>query len=98
MTTRTNRPGRRVSGRAEFEAAMRAALASPLADVTTTVEVDDVRLLRPDVALVSATKRVTDARSEAADEVPTTGAMTYVVVDEGQGWRIASAQTTPVRA
>jgi uncharacterized protein (TIGR02246 family) len=92
-----NIAGRRVLGRDDLEAAMRGALAGPLADVTTTVDIDDVRFLRPDVALVSCTKHVNDARAEPGDGLPTAGAMSYVVVNPGDRWQIALAQTTPVR-
>lgn len=89
-----NIAGRRVLGRDELAVAMKGALASPLADVTTTVDIDDIRFVRPDVALVSCTKHVQDDRA-GGDRLPTTGTMTYVVVDDGDGWRIALAQTTP---
>jgi uncharacterized protein (TIGR02246 family) len=92
-----NIAGRRVLGRADLAAAMRSAMASPLADVTTTVDIDDIRFLRPDVALVSCTKHVNDARSEPGDELPPAGAMSYIVINSGDGWRIALAQTTPMR-
>jgi uncharacterized protein (TIGR02246 family) len=77
-----NIAGRRVLGREELALAMKHALAGPLADVTTTVDIDDVRFLRPDVAIVSCTKHVRDDRA-GGDELPTTGTMTYVVVDDG---------------
>ena len=93
-----NIAGRRVLGRNDLEAAMRGALASPLADVTTTVDIDDIRFLRPDVALVSCTKHVRDARTDRGDELPASGAMSYIVVNDGAGWRIALAQTTPMRS
>lgn len=92
-----NIAGRRVLGRRDLEAAMRGALASPLADVTTTVDIDDIRFLRPDVALISCTKHVHDARAEPGDELPPAGAMTYVLINGGDRWQIALAQTTPVR-
>jgi uncharacterized protein (TIGR02246 family) len=91
-----NIAGRRVLGRDALGEAMRAALASPLKDVVTTAEVHDVRPLAPDVALVSCTKRVEDARPEPAADLPTVGALTYVVVHSGGRWRVASAQTTPI--
>ena len=94
-TVVVNIAGRRVLGAASLRDAMQAALASPLADVTTTVDVDDVRWLRPDVALVSFPKRVHDARPEGAP-LPTTGALSYVVVRDDGTWRVALAQTTPV--
>lgn len=92
-----NIAGRRVLGRRDLETAMRSALASPLADVTTTVDIDDIRFLRPDVVLVSCTKHVHDARAEPGDELPSAGAMSYVVTNGGDGWQIALAQTTPMR-
>lgn len=92
-----NIAGRRVLGRQDLEAAMRGALASPLAAVTTTVDVDDIRFLRPDVALVSCTKHVHDARAEPGDGIPQAGATTFIVTNGGDGWRISLAQTTPIR-
>jgi uncharacterized protein (TIGR02246 family) len=92
-----NIAGRRVLGRGDLEAAMRAALASPLADVSTAVDIDDVRFLTPDVALVSCTKHVVDGRVEPGDELPTAGAMSYVVVRRAGNWQIALAHTTPIR-
>lgn len=89
-----NIAGRRVLGRSELEVAMKGALASPLAEVTTTVDVDEIRFLRPDVALVSCTKHVHDERA-GGRELPTTGIMTYVVIEGSDGWHIALAQTTP---
>ncbi len=52
--------GRRVLGRDDLREAMASALASPLADVTTTTEIHDIRFVRPDVAIVSCTKHVHD--------------------------------------
>ena len=49
-----NIAGRRVLGRDALRTAMTAALASPLADVTTKVEVVDLRFVGPDVAVVAA--------------------------------------------
>jgi conserved hypothetical protein len=91
-----NIAGRRVLGRDDLEAAMRSALASPLADVTTTVDIEDIRFLRPDVALVSCTKHVNDGRAEPGDVMPADGAMSYVFLNNGDRWQIALAQTTPV--
>jgi uncharacterized protein (TIGR02246 family) len=93
-----NIAGRRVIGRSDLETAMRTALASSLADVTTTVEVDDIRFVRPDVAIVSCTKYVHDAREGDADALPQVGTMSYVVEASSGQWRIALAQTTPLRS
>ena len=91
-----NIAGRRLFGRDEFISAMAGALASPLRDVTTTVETIDVRAVTADVAIVSSTKSVHDGRPEAGDALPQRGAFTYVVVRREGEWRIALAQTTPI--
>jgi len=87
--------GRRVLGRDALRQALEAALATPMAQVTTTAEVDDIRFLRPDVALVSATKHITDGR-DTTERFAAEGKLTYVVVADGDSWRIALAHTTPV--
>lgn len=93
-----NLAGRRVLGREAFAKAMVAGLASPLRDVLTTAEITDIRLVTPDVAIVSCTKTIRDGRSAATTrpEMPATAALTYVSVRSDDGWRIAVAQTTPV--
>jgi uncharacterized protein (TIGR02246 family) len=95
-TVVVNFGGRRVAGKDALRRAMTTALASPLAKVTTTAEVQDIRFVRPDVAIVSATKYVADDRDQA-DTFASKGSMTYVVAnDVDAGWRIALAQTTPI--
>ncbi|WP_019814936.1 SgcJ/EcaC family oxidoreductase [Saccharomonospora saliphila] len=95
-----NIAGRRVLGREAFAEAMRGALTSPLSDVTTSLEVVDIRFATPEVAIVSCVKTVHDNRSDAAahDALPTSGALTYVLTRSQRRWRIAAAQTTPIRA
>ncbi|GAA2826462.1 SgcJ/EcaC family oxidoreductase [Nonomuraea rubra] len=104
-TAIVNIAGRRVTGRDALAEAMKAALESPLADVITRTEVADIRFVRPDVAIVASMKRVFDGRDPKVREDPraalpsASGWLTYVVVKEEDGaWRIASAQTTPIRA
>ena len=77
---------------------MEQALASPLARVVTSTEIHDIRFLRPDVAVVSCTKHVSDERAadDAPDRLPSKGSLTYGVIHEDGQWRIALAQTTPV--
>jgi uncharacterized protein (TIGR02246 family) len=87
--------GRRVLGSGDLRRAMEAALASPLAEVTTTAEIDDIRFVRPDVAIVSCTKHVSDQR-DTTETFATRGSLTYVAVEEEGKWRVALAQTTPV--
>jgi uncharacterized protein (TIGR02246 family) len=92
-----NFPGRRVLGRDALADAMAAALASPLQDVRTSVEIIDIRLATSDVAVVSCIKTVHDARRDASTPLPsTTGALTYVLTRINDSWRIALAQTTPI--
>lgn len=93
-----NIAGRRVLGRDEFGRVMSAALASPLADVRTSVEVVDARPITPDTALVSCIKSVHDLRDEGHAPVPAQGALTYVMTRRDGQWRIACAQTTPLPA
>ncbi|QBI56265.1 SgcJ/EcaC family oxidoreductase [Streptomonospora litoralis] len=94
-----NIAGRRLFGRRAFAEAMGAAVASPLGDVRTRLEVVDIRFAADDVALVSCVKRVHDGRSgaEEVDALPSSGALTYVLTRDDDSWRIALAQTTPVR-
>lgn len=71
-----------------------------IGDVLTTVEIVDMRLAMPDVAIVSCIKTVHDGRSPAdsSKALPSTGALTYVLTRVDGTWRIALAQTTPVLA
>jgi uncharacterized protein (TIGR02246 family) len=89
-----NIAGRRVSGRDALREAMTTALKSPLAKVFTRLEVEDIRLVRPDVALVSCAKYVSDER-DGGPALPTRGSLTLTAVREPDGWKIALAQTTP---
>ena len=98
-TAIVNIAGRRILGRDAFAKAMEAAMTSSLSDVQTSFEVLDVRLATPDVAIVSCVKTVHDNRADgdAASALPSAGALTYVMARDDDGWRIALAQTTPMR-
>lgn len=93
-----NIAGKRVLGRDAFAAAMTAALSSALKSVRTELEIVDIRMATPDVAIVSCVKTVHDDRdaAENATSLPTAGALTYVMNRAEGTWRIALAQTTPV--
>jgi uncharacterized protein (TIGR02246 family) len=95
-----NVAGRRVLGRDALQAAMEQALATPLRQVLTTADIDDIRFVRPDVAIVSCSKHLDDRRDGSSDDSPVTfppeARLTYVVVENGDHWRIALAQTTPI--
>lgn len=82
-----NFTGTRLRGRDQVKKVMANALRTPLKDVLTKNELLDVTFLRPDVALANLIKHVNDGR---------TGALTFVLVKDGDTWRIALAQTTPV--
>jgi uncharacterized protein (TIGR02246 family) len=92
--------GRRVLGKDNVREAMRQSLKTPFADVYTKNEVVDVRFLRPDVAVVSCVKHISDKRepSEKEDTAPLSeqGSLTFVLVKEQGSWLIALSQTTPI--
>ena len=90
-----NIAGRRVLGRDTLADIYRKALQTPLAKVLTRNEVHDIRFLRPDVAIVSLTKHVSDER-DGGPSVPARGSLTYVVTKDDDAWRIALAHTTPM--
>lgn len=93
-----NIAGRRILGRDAFKHAMDQALRGQLSKVTTTTQVDDIRFVTPDVAIVSCTKYVVDERETSLKgTLPDRGCLTYVVVSDAREWKIASAQTTPVK-
>src|SRR3954466_4640314 len=79
-----NVAGRRVLGREALGEAMAAGLNSPLANVLTHLEIDDVRFFGPDVALVSCAKHISDERGEGR-AIPTRGSLTFTVVREPDG-------------
>lgn len=91
-----NFPGRRVLGRTALNEAMGAALATPLQDVRTEVEVLDIRMINEDTVLVSCVKTVHDQRSNPGDLPASRGSLTYVLTRFADDWRIALAQTTPI--
>lgn len=96
--TIVNIAGRRVVGRDQIRAAMGQALATPLAQVITRHEIEDVRFVRPDVAVVACLKHVSDQRDERATALPQTGRLTVILVKEQGRWLVTSLQTTPLAA
>ena len=92
--------GRRVLGRGNVQQAMRQALETPFAQVYTKNEVIDVRFLRPDVAVVSCVKHISDERDPSERNSDTAlskrGSATFVLARERGRWRIALIQTTPI--
>lgn len=94
-----NIAGRRVLGRDVLRTAMQRALESSLANVLTRLTIQDIRFVRPDVAIVSCLKRVSDEREAPPEDkatLPSAGSTTFVVVLDEGAWRIASARTTPI--
>ena len=96
-TVIVNIAGIRLLGRDALRAAMSKALQSSLANVITRTEVLDIRFVRPDVAIVSCVKHVSDMNPDAGS-LPVKWSLTYVVVKQEEGWKIALAQTTPAKA
>jgi uncharacterized protein (TIGR02246 family) len=94
-----NVAGTRVLGKPALRTAMEKALSTSLSGVLTENEVVDITFVGPSAALVSCIKRITDtnAPGDAVGGLPTTASLTYLVVETDGGWRIALAQTTPVR-
>lgn len=86
--------GRRVLGRGAVRAAMTEALKTPLARVYTSNELVDVRFIRPEIAVVSCIKHISDEREDAS--LSGRGSSTFVLVKERGRWLIALVQTTPI--
>ena len=62
----------------------------------TATEIDAVRLVTPDVALVDATYRMTGVRIPAdAEAKPVAGSILFVMVNQEGAWRIASIRALP---
>jgi len=89
-----NIAGIRLLGREAVRQAMARALETPLANVLTKNEIVDITFIRPDVAIVSCIKHITDGNEDAAHGTPARGSLTFVMTKEADGWRIALAQTT----
>jgi uncharacterized protein (TIGR02246 family) len=84
-----------LAGRDELLEAHRAGYAGPLRDQYARYELDDVRFLRPDVAL--AYKRATAATREGEPlDVGHAMIALYVLVRDDGRWRIAARQNTLV--
>ena len=64
--------------------------------IITATEIHAVRLLKPDVALVDASYRMTGVRIPADTEArPVEGAILFVMVKQDGAWRIASIRALP---
>jgi uncharacterized protein (TIGR02246 family) len=92
-----NIAGRRLHGRETVRTAYHKAMASQLAQIQTRIEIHDAWLVQPDVAVVSATKHVSDERAEPNAPLPDKGAVTFVLAKQNGRWLIASVQTTPIK-
>ena len=64
--------------------------------IITATEIHAVRLLKPDIALVDASYRMTGVRIPADTEArPVEGAILFVMVKQDGAWRIASIRALP---
>jgi uncharacterized protein (TIGR02246 family) len=62
----------------------------------TATEIDAIRLVTPDVALVDATYRMTGVRIPANSGArPVAGSILFVMVQQDGAWRIASIRAMP---
>ncbi|MFD0556560.1 uncharacterized protein (TIGR02246 family) [Stackebrandtia endophytica] len=93
-TSIVNIMGRRVLGKPAFSEAMMAAMVGPIAHIRTSLDIEDIRFLRPDIAIVAATKHV-HGRENSDGDLPSVGSMTLVLSQEDGQWKVAVAQTTP---
>ncbi|ALG09003.1 SgcJ/EcaC family oxidoreductase [Kibdelosporangium phytohabitans] len=92
-----NIAGRRLRGRENIRATYRKAMATPLGQIQTSIEIHDAWLVLPDTAVVAATKHVSDERDGENAAVPEQGAVTFVLTKQSGTWLIASVQTTPIK-
>ncbi|ONI89865.1 hypothetical protein ALI144C_04020 [Actinosynnema sp. ALI-1.44] len=92
-----NIAGRRLRGREVIRATYRKAMATPLGQVRTRIEIHDAWLVLPDTAVVVATKHVSDERDGTNVPLPEQGAVTFVLTKQNGTWLIASIQTTPIK-
>lgn len=62
----------------------------------TATQIDAIRLVTPDVALVDATYRMTGVRIPADTTArPVAGSILFVMVEQAGAWRIASIRALP---
>jgi uncharacterized protein (TIGR02246 family) len=90
-----NAVGRRIFGRDQVRAAMREAMKTSLANVLTRYEIVDVRFVRPDVAVVSGIKHVSEegsGRAKGGAKIT----LTFVLTREQRSWLIAVVHNTLV--
>jgi len=90
-----NVAGVRLIGRDEVYRAMKKAMMTPLANIITKNEVGHLTFLRPDVALMSGTKRIF-TKSETLLTEDAKARLTFVLVKNQEKWLIASIQNTPI--
>jgi len=88
--------GRRMTSRDEIAAFTAQVLPGSQAEVRSTYEVVHTVFARPDVAVVAVRQVPFDLEGNPVD-VPE-GRPTYVMVDDGDGWRILAGQNTQVHA
>jgi uncharacterized protein (TIGR02246 family) len=91
--TLINVVGVRLEGRDSVQRAMEEAMRTPLADVHTSNEVEHIAFLRPDVAVMTGTKRVSIER-DGSLEPQTQARLTFVLVKEDGSWLVALIQNT----
>lgn len=84
--------GNHIKGRTAIEQGHQRIFDTVYKDTTLTLEVKQIRFLRPDVAVV----HVSGHRKGPAKEVTQGAMITMVMTKEKQGWKIAAFQNTAV--
>jgi len=84
--------GNQIKGHAEIEQQHQRIFDTIFKDTTLTLNVKQIRFLRPDVAVVHVSGR----RDAATKELTQDAVMTMIMVKEKQGWKIAAFQNTAV--
>lgn len=91
-----NVAGIRLIGRDEVYRAMKTAMTTALANIITkNNEAGYITFLRPDVALMSGTKRIFTRSGDSFTEGATVR-LTLVLIKNQEQWGIASIQNTPI--
>ena len=88
--------GIRLIGRDEVYRAYKNAMTTSLANVITKNEVGHITFLRPDVALMSGTKRIFTKSGDSLTE-EAKACLTFVLIKNQEKWLIAAIQNTPIQ-
>jgi uncharacterized protein (TIGR02246 family) len=92
-----NAAGFRVTGRDEIARVMGQALQTPIADILTRNEVENITFLRPDVAVVNGIKHIS-VRQKGVLVEDSKASQTFVMVRDLDMWLVALIQSTIIQS